>query len=148
MDVAAGDAGSAAGGRVTNFKGEPMNTTSVHRCWPSPSSQGDPRVPPIFNGPPFSDQLNVLISLDRLEPLGEILTCLSNGMSWLQKLAEHALTTELNKSAANEPMTPEMRLSLMIERHRVIPKLIDVQVHPWVDRLLIQRIKEKLLPTE
>ena len=54
------------------------------------------------------------------------------------------MTTELNKSAANEPMTPEMRLSLMIERHRVIDQeLINLQVHPWGDRLLIQRIKKK-----
>ena len=56
------------------------------------------------------------------------------------------MTTELNQSAANEPMTPEMRLSLMIERHRVIDQeLIDLQVHPWGDRLLIQRMKKEKL---
>ena len=56
------------------------------------------------------------------------------------------ITTELNKSAANEPMTPEMRLSLMIERHRVIDQeLIDLQVHPCSDRLLIQRMKKEKL---
>ena len=56
------------------------------------------------------------------------------------------MTTELNKSAANESMTPEMRLSLMIERHRVIDQeLIDLQVHPWGDRLLIQRMKKEKL---
>ena len=56
------------------------------------------------------------------------------------------MTTELNKSAANEPMTPEMRLSLMIERHRVIDQeLINLQVHPWGDRLLIQRMKKEKL---
>ena len=56
------------------------------------------------------------------------------------------MTTELNKFAANEPMTPEMRLSLMIERHRVIDQeLIDLQVHPWGDRLLIQRMKKEKL---
>ena len=56
------------------------------------------------------------------------------------------MTTELNKSAANEPMTPEMRLSLMIERHRVIDQeLINLQVHPWGDRLLIQRRKKEKL---
>ena len=56
------------------------------------------------------------------------------------------MATELNKSAANEPMTPEMRLSLMIERHRVIDQeLINLQVHPWGDRLLIQRIKKEKL---
>jgi hypothetical protein len=56
------------------------------------------------------------------------------------------MTTELNKSAANEPMTREMRLSLMIERHRVIDQdLVDLQVHPWGDRLLIQRMKKEKL---
>ena len=56
------------------------------------------------------------------------------------------MTTELNKFAANEPMTPEMRLSLMIERHRVIDQeLIELQVHPCGDRLLIQRMKKEKL---
>jgi hypothetical protein len=56
------------------------------------------------------------------------------------------MTTELNQSAANEPMTPEMRLSLMIERHRAIDQeLINLQVHPWGDRLLIQRMKKEKL---
>ena len=56
------------------------------------------------------------------------------------------MTTELNQPAANEPMTPEMRLSLMIERHRAIDReLIDLQVHPWGDRLLIQRMKKEKL---
>ncbi|MEC8633347.1 MAG: DUF465 domain-containing protein [Pseudomonadota bacterium] len=56
------------------------------------------------------------------------------------------MTTELNKFAANEPMTPEMRLSLMIERHRVIDReLIELQVHPCGDRLLIQRMKKEKL---
>ena len=56
------------------------------------------------------------------------------------------ITTELNKSAANEPMTPEMRLSLMIERQRVIDQeLIALQVHPCSDRLLIQRMKKEKL---
>ena len=56
------------------------------------------------------------------------------------------MTTELNQPAANDPMTPEMRLSLMIERHRTIDQeLIDLEAHPWGDRLLIQRMrKEKL----
>ena len=57
------------------------------------------------------------------------------------------MTTELNQPAANEPMTPEMRLSLMIERHRAIDQeFIDLQAHPWGDRLLFQRMKkEKML---
>ena len=56
------------------------------------------------------------------------------------------MTTELNQSAANEPMTPEMRLSLMIERHRAIDQeLINLQVQPWGDRLLIQRMKKEKL---
>ena len=56
------------------------------------------------------------------------------------------MTTELNQPAANEPMTPEMRLSLMIERHRAIDhELIDLQTHPWGDRLLIQRMKKEKL---
>lgn len=56
------------------------------------------------------------------------------------------MITELDQPAANEPMTPEMRLSLMIERHRAIDQeLIDLRMHPWGDRLLIQRMKmEKL----
>ena len=56
------------------------------------------------------------------------------------------MTTELNQPAANEPMTLEMRLSLMIERHRAIDReLIDLQGHPWGDRLLIQRMKKEKL---
>jgi hypothetical protein len=56
------------------------------------------------------------------------------------------MTTELNQPAANEPMTLEMRLSLMIERHRAIDReLIDLQAHPWGDRLLIQRMKQEKL---
>ena len=56
------------------------------------------------------------------------------------------MTTELNQPAANEPMTPEMRLSLMIERHRVVDQeLIDLQAHPWGDRVLIQRMKKEKL---
>ena len=56
------------------------------------------------------------------------------------------MTTELNQPAANEPMTPEMRLSFMIERHRAIDhELIDLQTHPWGDRLLIQRMKKEKL---
>ena len=56
------------------------------------------------------------------------------------------MTTELNQPAANEPMTPEMRLSLMIERHRAIDEeLIDLLAHPRGDRLLIQRMKKEKL---
>ena len=56
------------------------------------------------------------------------------------------MTTELNQPAANEPMTPEMRLSLMIKRHRAIDEeLIDLLEHPWGDRLLIQRMKKEKL---
>ena len=56
------------------------------------------------------------------------------------------MTTELNQPAANEPMTPEMRLSLMIKRHRAIDEeLIDLLAHPWSDRLLIQRMKKEKL---
>lgn len=56
------------------------------------------------------------------------------------------MTTELNQPAANEPMTPEMRLSLMIERHRAIDQeLIDLQAHSWGDRVLIQRMKKEKL---
>jgi hypothetical protein len=56
------------------------------------------------------------------------------------------MMTELNQPAANEPMTAEMRLSLMIERHRAIDEeLTDLQTHPWGDRLLIQRMKKEKL---
>jgi hypothetical protein len=56
------------------------------------------------------------------------------------------MMTELNQPAANEPMTAEMRLSLMIERHRAIDEeLTDLQAYPWGDRLLIQRMKKEKL---
>lgn len=56
------------------------------------------------------------------------------------------MMTELNQPAANEPMTAEMRLSLMIERHRTIDEeLTGLQAHPWGDRLLIQRMKKEKL---
>ncbi|MBL6703202.1 MAG: YdcH family protein [Luminiphilus sp.] len=39
-----------------------------------------------------------------------------------------------------------MRLSLMVERHRSIDRqLVDLQAHPWGDRLLIQRLKKEKL---
>ena len=53
---------------------------------------------------------------------------------------------EQNQPAANEPMTLQMRLSLMIDRHRVIDQeLIYLPAHPWGDRLLIQRMKKEKL---
>ena len=53
---------------------------------------------------------------------------------------------ELDQPAANEAMTPEVRLALMIERHRSIDsELIDLQAHPWSDQLLIQRMKREKL---
>ena len=56
------------------------------------------------------------------------------------------MRSELDQLPANEPMTPEMRLSLMIERHRAIDQeLIDLQAHPGGDRLLIQRMKKEKL---
>ena len=56
------------------------------------------------------------------------------------------MMTELNQPAANETMTAEMRLSLMIERHRAIDEeLTDLQAHPGGDRLLIQRMKKEKL---
>ena len=48
--------------------------------------------------------------------------------------------------AANEPMTPQMRLSVMQNRHRSIDQqLHELQAHPWSDRILIQRMKKEKL---
>jgi hypothetical protein len=56
------------------------------------------------------------------------------------------MNQELDQPAANEAMTPEMRLSLMIERHRSIDReLIELQAHPWSDQLHIQRMKREKL---
>ena len=47
---------------------------------------------------------------------------------------------------ANEPMTPQMRLSVMQNRHRSIDQqLHELQAHPWSDRILIQRMKKEKL---
>ena len=50
------------------------------------------------------------------------------------------------RPAANEPMTPQMRLSVMQNRHRSIDQpLHELQAHPWGDRILIQRMKKEKL---
>lgn len=56
------------------------------------------------------------------------------------------MNQELDQPAANEAMTPEMRLSLMIERHRSIDReLTELQEHPWSDQLHLQRMKREKL---
>ena len=56
------------------------------------------------------------------------------------------MITDPAQAAANESMTPEMSLSLMVERHRSIDRqLVDLQAHPWGDRFLIQRLKKEKL---
>ena len=56
------------------------------------------------------------------------------------------MITDPAQAAANESMTPEMRLSLMVERHRSIDRqLVDLQAHAWGDRFLIQRLKKEKL---
>ena len=56
------------------------------------------------------------------------------------------MISNTEQPAANEPMTPQMRLSVMQNRHRSIDhQLRELQAHPWGDRVLIQRMKKEKL---
>jgi hypothetical protein len=47
------------------------------------------------------------------------------------------MMSNTEQPAANEPMTPQMRLSVMQNRHRSIDQqLHELQAHPWADRIL------------
>lgn len=56
-------------------------------------------------------------------------------------------TTDPGTPAANEPMTPAMRLLALQAQHRSLDaKISDLQSRPYQNQLLVQRLKkEKLL---
>ena len=57
--------------------------------------------------------------------------------------------TDINQSsepAANEPMTPAMRLLAMQTQHRALDaKIVELQATPYQNQLLIQRLKREKL---
>ena len=56
------------------------------------------------------------------------------------------MISNTEQPAANEPMTAQMRLSVMQNRHRSIDQqLHELQAYPWCDRILIQRMKKEKL---
>lgn len=55
-------------------------------------------------------------------------------------------TIETEHAAANEPMPAQMRLSILKDRHRALDReLIDLQIQPLADQLLIRRLKREKL---
>lgn len=55
-------------------------------------------------------------------------------------------TIETEHAAANEPMPVQMRLSILKDRHRALDReLIDLQIQPLADQLLIRRLKREKL---
>ncbi|EED36397.1 conserved hypothetical protein [Luminiphilus syltensis NOR5-1B] len=51
-----------------------------------------------------------------------------------------------DRRAANEPMTPGMRLTSLQSRHKALDiKIIEIQSHPYQNQLLIQRLKKEKL---
>ena len=55
-------------------------------------------------------------------------------------------TVETEHAAANEPMPAQMRLSILKDRHRALDReLIDLQIQPLADQLLIRRLKREKL---
>ncbi|MEE4202514.1 MAG: YdcH family protein [Halieaceae bacterium] len=54
--------------------------------------------------------------------------------------------TETGTAAANEPMTPAMRLLAMQSQHRSLDaKIADLQARPYQNQLLVQRLKKEKL---
>jgi hypothetical protein len=54
--------------------------------------------------------------------------------------------TDSDKPAANEPMTPAMRLMVMQSQHRALDeKITDLQARPYQNQLLVQRLKKEKL---
>ena len=51
-----------------------------------------------------------------------------------------------DESAANEELTPAERLVLMQTQHRTLDqKIIELQLRPWQNQLLVQRLKKEKL---
>ena len=51
-----------------------------------------------------------------------------------------------DKSAANEELSPAVRLSMLQSQHRSLDqKIIALQSHPWQNQLLVQRLKKEKL---
>ncbi len=51
-----------------------------------------------------------------------------------------------DQSAANEELTPAERLALMETQHRTLDqKIIELQLRPWQNQLLVQRLKKEKL---
>lgn len=58
-------------------------------------------------------------------------------------MAEHQ---DPQQAAANEPMTPAMRLLVMQSKHRTLDeKILGLQALPSQDHLLVQRLKKEKL---
>ncbi len=56
------------------------------------------------------------------------------------------MTLDKRRPAANQPMSAQMRLSILKDRHRALDKeLIDLQLQPLADQLLIRRLKREKL---
>lgn len=54
--------------------------------------------------------------------------------------------TNSGREAANEPMTPAMRLLALQTQHRVLDaKIADLQARPYQNQLLVQRLKKEKL---
>ncbi len=51
-----------------------------------------------------------------------------------------------DNDAANEPMTPAMRLMAMQAQHRALDtKIVEMQALPYQNQLLLQRLKKEKL---
>ena len=51
-----------------------------------------------------------------------------------------------DQSAANEELTPAERLALMETQHRTLDqKIIELQLRPWHNQLLVQGLKKEKL---
>ena len=52
----------------------------------------------------------------------------------------------LDRSAANEDLSPAERLAVMQAQHRTLDqKIIELQSRPWQNQLLVQRLKKEKL---
>ena len=51
-----------------------------------------------------------------------------------------------DESAANEDLSPVVRLAVMQSQHRTLDqKIIELQSRPWQNQLLVQRLKKEKL---
>lgn len=56
------------------------------------------------------------------------------------------MIVDTDHPAANEPMSAQMRLSIMKDRHRALDdELLDLQLQPLADQLYIRRLKREKL---